>query len=57
MIRNRKGTYADGEERDGLVDSSEWRDIDSLATDGTLRTDTGGVLARTSVDNSINENL
>lgn len=50
-------TYADGKERDGLVNSSEWRDIDSLATNGTLRTDTGGVLTRTSVDDSINKNL
>ena len=50
-------TYAGGKEGDGLVDSSERRDINGLATDGSLRTDTGRVLTGTSVDNSVNENL
>lgn len=57
VAKAEKETYANGKERDGLVDSSEWRNIDGLATDGTLRTDTGGVLTRTGVDNSINKNL
>jgi hypothetical protein len=33
-------TYADGDERHGLVHTAEWRDIDGLATDGTLGADT-----------------
>ena len=50
-------TYANGEEGYGLVDSPERRDIDGLMTDGTLRSNTGGVLTRTSVDDSIDKNL
>lgn len=57
VVKAEEETYANGKERDGLVDSSEWRNIDGLTTDGTLRTDTGGVLTRTGVDNSINKNL
>lgn len=54
---SRRVTYANGKEGDGLVDSPERRDIDGLTTDGTLRSNTGGVLARTSVDDSIDKNL
>ena len=50
-------TYANGEEGDRLVYSAEGGDIDGLATDGTLRADTGGVFTGTSVDNGVNENL
>lgn len=50
-------TYADGKEGDSLVDPAERRHIDGLATDGTLRTDTGRVFTGTSVNNSVNENL
>lgn len=50
-------TYADGEESDSLVDPTQRRHIDGLATDGTLRTDTGGVFTGTSVDNGVDENL
>ena len=50
-------TYTDSEESDCLVDTAERGDIDGLTTDGTLRTDTGGIFTGTSVDNSINQNL
>jgi hypothetical protein len=40
-----------------LVYPAERRDIDSLATDGTLRTNTSRILARSSVDDSINKDL
>ena len=56
-MQDEEGTYADGEERDRLVYSAEGGDIDGLATDGTLRADTGGVFTGTSVDNGVNENL
>ena len=51
------GTYASGDEGDGLVDPSERRDIDSLTTDSTLRTNTRRVFTRASVDNGVNEDL
>lgn len=50
-------TYADGQKCDSLVHTAQRGDIDGLATDGTLRTDTGGVFTGTSVDNGIDENL
>lgn len=50
-------TYTRGEESDRLVDPAQWRDIDSLATDGSLGANTGGVLTRTGVDNGVDENL
>ena len=50
-------TYTSGEERDGLVNSPEGRDINSLATDSSLGTNTGRVLTGTSVNDSVNENL
>ena len=50
-------TYTDGQQGDGLVDTTEGGDIDGLATDGTGGTDTGGIFAGTGVDDGINENL
>ena len=50
-------TYTGGKEGDRLVDTAERGDIDGLATDGSLGTDTGGVLTGTGVDNGVNENL
>jgi hypothetical protein len=47
----------DGEERDGLVDTAEGRHVDSLATDGTCGTNTGGVFAGSAVDDGINGDL
>jgi hypothetical protein len=52
-----KGTHADGEQRDGLVDTSEGGDVDCLPTDGTLGTNTGRVLSRAGVNNGVDENL
>lgn len=48
---------ADGEEGDSLVDTAEGRDVDSLATDGTLRTDTGRVFPGAGVDDGVNKDL
>ena len=50
-------TYTDSEESNCLVDTAERGDIDGLTTDGTLRTDTGGVFTGTSVDDGVDENL
>jgi len=50
-------TGADGEEGDGLVDTSEWGDIDGLSSDGTLGSDSGGVFSWASVDNGVDEDL
>lgn len=47
----------DGEQRDGLVDSSQRRDIDGLSSNGTGGTDSGGVLSGTAVDDGVNNNL
>ena len=47
----------DGQQGDGLVDSSQWRDIDGLSSDGTGRTDSGGVFTTTRVDDGIDNNL
>lgn len=47
----------DCEESDGLVDTAERGDIDGLATDGTGGSDTGGVLARSAVDDGIDGDL
>ena len=57
MQRQGFTTYANGEESNSLVDPAQRRNIDGLATDRTLRTDTGGVFTGTSVDNGIDENL
>jgi hypothetical protein len=55
----RKGinTYANGNEGNRLIDSSEGRNIDGLTTYGTLRANTSAVFTWASIDNSINENL
>ena len=50
-------TYTNGEERDGLVDSSEGRDIDGLSSDGTLGSDSGRVFSGSGVDNGVDEDL
>lgn len=50
-------TGTDGQKGNGLVDSSHWRDIDGLSSDGTGRTNSGGVFSWTSVDNGVNDNL
>lgn len=49
-------TYTNGQERDSLVDSPQRRDVDSLSTDSTLRTNSGRVFSGTSVDDSVNCN-
>ena len=46
-------TYTGGEERDGLVDSPQWGDIDSLSSDSSLGTDSGRVLTGSSVNDSV----
>lgn len=51
------GTHTNGQERDGLVDTPEGRNVDGLTTDSTRRTDTGRVFTGTSVDNGVDENL
>jgi len=56
-VAERGLTGTDGEERDGLVDAAERRHIDGLATDSTSRSDTSGVFAGTTVDDSINSDL
>ena len=50
---NREKTYTGGEEGDGLVDSPQWGDIDSLSSDSSLGTDSGGVLTGSGVDDSV----
>ena len=50
-------TYADGDEGDGLVNPSEGGDINSLSSDGTLRSNTGAVLSRAGVDDGVDEDL
>ena len=50
-------TGTDGQESNGLVDTAEGRDIDSLATDGTGGTNTGGVLTGTAVDDGVDGDL
>jgi hypothetical protein len=50
-------TYTSGQQGDSLVDTSKRGDINSLATDSTSGTDTGGIFAGSSVDDSIDKNL
>lgn len=54
-----EGRLASGlaDEVDGLVDSAEGRNIDSLSTHDTTGTDTGGVLAGTSVRDGSDKDL
>jgi len=56
-VSERSLTSTNGQESNSLVDSSKRRDIDGLSTDGTRRTNSGGVLTGTGVDDSINNNL
>ena len=56
-VAERGLTGTDGQESDGLVDTAERRDIDSLATDGTSGTDTGAIFTGTAVDNGIDGDL
>jgi hypothetical protein len=42
---------------DSLVDSSKWGDINSLSSDNTTRSDTGGIFSSTTVLDGINKNL
>ena len=50
-------TYTRGEESNRLVDPAQWRDIDSLATDGSLGSNTGGVFTGTGVDDGVDKDL
>ena len=50
-------TGTGGEEGDGLVDSPQWGDIDSLSSNSSLGTDSGRVLTGSSVDDSVDEDL
>lgn len=47
----------DGDESDSLVDTAERRDINSLASNGTLGANSGRIFAGTGVDNGVDENL
>jgi hypothetical protein len=50
-------TGTDGEQGNGLVDTAERRDIDGLSSDGTRASNSGTVLTRTAVDDSIDSDL
>lgn len=56
-VSERSLSSTDGQQSNGGVDSSQRRDIDGLSSDGTRRTDSGGVFSGTRVDNSVNDNL
>lgn len=56
-VSERSLSSTNGQQSNSLVDSSQRRDIDSLSSNGTRRTDSSGVFSGTSVDNSVNENL
>ena len=45
------------DEVDGLVDSAEGRNIDSLSADDTTRSDTGGVFAGTAMRDGSDDDL
>lgn len=47
----------DGQQGDGLVDSSQGGNIDGLSSDGTLGADSGRVFSRAGVDDGVNQNL
>jgi len=42
---------------DGLVDSSQWGDINSLSSDGTSGTNSGRVLSGSTLDDSLEQNF
>ena len=50
-------TGTNGEKGDSLVDTAQRRHIDGLTTDSTSGTDTGGVFARTAVDDGVDGDL
>jgi len=50
-------TGTNRQESDGLVDTSQWGDIDGLTTDSSGGTDSGGVFARTAVEDGIDSDL
>lgn len=56
-VVERRLAGADGDEGDGLVDTAKGGDVDGLATDGSLGTDTGGVFTRAGVDDGVDKNL
>ena len=47
----------DGKKGDGLIDTTERRDVDGLATDGSSRADTGAVFSGAAVDNGVDGHL
>ena len=46
-----------GDQVDGLVDSSEGRNVDSLLSNHTTSSDSGGVLSGTGLDNCVDKDL
>lgn len=56
-VAERSLAGTDGDQSNGLIDTTQRRDIDCLAADGTAGTDTGGVFTGTTVDDGINNNL
>ena len=56
-IPERSLPRTDGQEGDRLVDAAQGRDIDGLTADGTGAADTGGVFARTAVDDCVDGDL
>ncbi|KAH3664567.1 hypothetical protein OGATHE_003382 [Ogataea polymorpha] len=47
----------DSQQSNGLVDSSEWRNINSLSSNSTGRSNSGGVFSWTGVDDGVNNDL
>lgn len=56
-VSERGLTGTDGDQGNGLVDTSERGDIDGLATDGTGGTNSGAVFTGTAVGNGVDGNL
>lgn len=50
-------TYSSGEEIDSLIDSSQRRNINSLSSNSSLRSNTGRILTRSRVDDGIDNDL
>jgi len=48
---------ADGKEGNSLVDTTKRRDIDSLSSNSSLRTDTSAIFTGAGVNNGVNEDL
>ena len=49
--------FTGAEKPDGLVDTSEWRDVDGLTTDSAGTTDSGRVFARAAVLDGVDQDL